>query len=105
MIQVDVVGIAADTQKTWLKTLTLSENATVADALRAAGLPPDAETALFNEAAVASHPLKHHDRIDVLSPLSIDPKEARRLRACAKEPHSPSNRGRHGGNHRLFVAT
>lgn len=104
MIQVDIAGIDAATHKTWLKTVSLEDGATVADALKAAGQPSEAEAAVFNEKANASQPLSDGDRVDVLSPLTVDPMTARRLRLAAKTTPREENRGRHGGRHRLLSA-
>lgn len=66
-------------------TLELAEGATVAQALRAAGWGEDAEItgyAVFGVKAVAETPLRDGDRLELLRPLQIDPKEARRRRAA-----------------------
>ena len=44
------------------------------------------------------------DRLDVAAPLTIDPMEARRLRAQKKAALRDVSRGRHGGRHRLAVS-
>lgn len=103
MIQVDIVGIDADTKKTWLKTVSLPEGAVVADALAAVGLNAATETALFNERTSPDKPLSDGDRIDVLSPLTVDPMTARRLRIEGQTQSAEIHRGRHGGRHRLAV--
>lgn len=102
MIQVDIVGIDAATHKTWLKTVSLPASAKVSDALAAAGLSQPAEVAVFNESVTADHPLADGDRVDVLSPLAVDPMTARRLRLAAKSTPKDESRGRHGGRHRLL---
>ena len=63
--------------------LDLAEGATVADAVEAAGFTAGSEiaTAVFGEAVAAAHPLRDGDRVELLRPLLIDPKEARRRRA------------------------
>lgn len=62
----------------------LPEGATLADAVTAAALP-DTEAvngyAVFGVAAALSTPLRHGDRIELLRPLQVDPKDARRRRA------------------------
>ncbi len=103
MIQVDIVGIDADTKKTWLKTVSLPEGAVVADALAAVGLNAATETAIFNERTSADKQLSDGDRIDVLSPLTVDPMTARRLRIEGQTQSEEIHRGRHGGKHRLAV--
>lgn len=66
------------------RILELDEGATVADALRTAGLPVDEEIAglaIFGVAAVQGTPLRDGDRVELLRALQVDPKQARRLRA------------------------
>lgn len=65
--------------------LDLSEGATVADAIAVCGLPLEGVTdqAVFGERAAPSQVLRHGDRIELLAPLLVDPKEARRRRAVA----------------------
>lgn len=71
--------------------LELNEGATVADALTAvSSIAPFSElsvlerpVAIFGRRVQGSDKLRHGDRIDVLRPLLIDPKEARRRRAAA----------------------
>ena len=67
--------------------LDLPEGATVADAVAAAGFTAGLEiaTAVFGEAVSAAHPLRDGDRVELLRPLLIDPKEARRRRARKPE--------------------
>ena len=62
----------------------LPEGARVVDAVRAAGWETDAEVtgyAVFGVASAADAPLRDGDRVELLRPLVVDPKEARRLRA------------------------
>ena len=64
--------------------LELPTAACVDDALRAAGWGLDAEfvgVAVFGLAASADTVLHEGDRIELLRPLRMDPKQARRLRA------------------------
>ncbi|MGN7918086.1 RnfH family protein [Lysobacter sp. ESA13C] len=68
-------------------TVELADGATVADALAAAGWGADAEIsgyAVFGVKAVADTPLRDGDRLELLRPLQIDPKEARRRRAAER---------------------
>ena len=68
-------------------TVELADGATVADALAAAGWGADAEIsgyALFGVKAVADTPLRDGDRLELLRPLQLDPKEARRRRAAER---------------------
>ncbi|MFC3816140.1 RnfH family protein [Lysobacter sp. GCM10012299] len=64
--------------------LELPEGASVADALREAGLESDPETtgyAVFGVRADAATRLRDGDRLELLRPLQADPKESRRRRA------------------------
>ena len=66
-------------------TLDLPDGATVADALDACGLPLEGITghAVFGERVPATGVLHPGDRLELLGPLLVDPKEARRQRARA----------------------
>lgn len=63
--------------------VVLPEGATVADAITAAALPPAAHVgvAVYGEMVACDQQLRDGDRVELLRPLSIDPKEARRRRA------------------------
>jgi putative ubiquitin-RnfH superfamily antitoxin RatB of RatAB toxin-antitoxin module len=61
----------------------LAEGATVADAVSASGMD-DGEhvaVAVFGERVEAAQVLREGDRVELLRPLTMDPKEARRRRA------------------------
>jgi uncharacterized protein len=63
--------------------LDLAEGATVADALAASGFE-QAEAdgfAVFGERVSVEDALRDGDRLELLRPLQVDPKEARRRRA------------------------
>jgi len=65
-------------------TVALAPGATVGDAVHAAGWALDGEftaVAVFGQAACADTALRAGDRVEVLRPLQLDPKQARRLRA------------------------
>ena len=64
-------------------TLALPEGATVADAIAACGLSMEgvAGQAVFGERAMPADRLRDGDRLELLAPLLVDPKEARRRRA------------------------
>lgn len=66
--------------------LELPAGATVGDAVAASGLPLDAISgyAIHGERAIAARPLRDGDRVELLRPLQVDPKEARRRRAAAR---------------------
>ena len=63
--------------------LELADASTVADALEQSGFTLEWITgfAIFGERVVGEHPLRDGDRLELLRPLQIDPKEARRRRA------------------------
>jgi putative ubiquitin-RnfH superfamily antitoxin RatB of RatAB toxin-antitoxin module len=63
--------------------LDLPATATVADALNASGFDQAGVGgyAVFGERAEAADVLRDGDRVELLRPLQIDPKEARRRRA------------------------
>lgn len=67
--------------------LSLPEGATVADAIDASGLALDGITgyAIHGERAGTATALHDGDRVELLRPLQVDPKEARRRRAAAKD--------------------
>ena len=64
--------------------LELGEGACVADALRAAGWAetPGSDVAVFGVVAAGSTVLRDGDRVELLRPLLVDPKDARRRRAA-----------------------
>ncbi|WP_159016423.1 RnfH family protein [Cognatiluteimonas profundi] len=66
--------------------LELPEGATVGDAVSASGFSTDGVTALavFGERVEPGHRLRDGDRVELLRPLEIDPKDARRRRARPK---------------------
>ncbi|HVR82437.1 MAG TPA: RnfH family protein [Luteimonas sp.] len=68
--------------------LELPDAATVADALAACGFDPMGlgGCAVFGERVVAGDVLHDGDRLELLRPLQIDPKEARRRRATKRTP-------------------
>lgn len=64
--------------------LCLPSGSRVGDALRAAGWALDAEhpgVAVFGVRVSGDHLLAQGDRVELLRPLAMDPKQARRLRA------------------------
>lgn len=65
------------------REVELPEGATVADALVAAALPHHghAAMAIFGETVTTEQVLRDGDRLELLRPLLLDPKEARRRRA------------------------
>jgi putative ubiquitin-RnfH superfamily antitoxin RatB of RatAB toxin-antitoxin module len=91
------VVYALPEQQTVLE-LELPESATVADAVARSGLlrkyPEIGERplacAIYGRAVADSHVLRADDRVEVLRPLQVDPKESRR-RAAARG-RAPSRR-------------
>jgi len=66
--------------------LELPDGARVADALRRSGLdaPELAGIAVYGERVALDTLLHDGDRVELLRPLSVDPKQARRRRALAQ---------------------
>jgi putative ubiquitin-RnfH superfamily antitoxin RatB of RatAB toxin-antitoxin module len=67
-----------------LRVVDVPDQATVGEALQAACWELDAEftgLAVFGLAADADTRLHEGDRVELLRPLQVDPKQARRLRA------------------------
>jgi putative ubiquitin-RnfH superfamily antitoxin RatB of RatAB toxin-antitoxin module len=65
-------------------TVELPAGARVADAVAASGLGVDGVDgyAVFGERVTAATVLEEGDRVELLRPLRVDPKDARRLRAA-----------------------
>ncbi len=88
MITVTLIYATVD-NASWLK-VTVPENATVAQALAAANLAlhwPQVEIdpdrlAIFSQRCELDQALHDGDRIEILRPLLIDPKQARLRRAA-----------------------
>lgn len=90
-IEVTVVYALPDTQA--MVRVEIARDATVLAALAASGLldkfPEIGNTpacAIFGEAAELSRTLRDGDRVEILRPLLIDPKEGRR-RAASRTPN------------------
>lgn len=71
------------------RRLALAPGSTVADAVRASGVlgdgtPADLAFSVWGRLASADQPLRDRDRVEVCRPLTVDPKEARRLRYKGK---------------------
>jgi putative ubiquitin-RnfH superfamily antitoxin RatB of RatAB toxin-antitoxin module len=71
-------------------TVTLEQGATVEDAVRKSGiaatwsLPISPSFAVFGRRAKPTTPLHDGDRVELLRPLLVDPKEARHRRVAKK---------------------
>jgi putative ubiquitin-RnfH superfamily antitoxin RatB of RatAB toxin-antitoxin module len=84
----------------WVVDVALAPGATLGDAVRASGLlaqlsgpGPEGELpplGLFHRRRDPQTPLREGDRIEIYRPLSIDPKEARRLRAASPRKSRPA---------------
>ncbi|MGH8030430.1 MAG: RnfH family protein [Arenimonas sp.] len=87
---VDVEVVYALPDRAWSVRHVLPAPATVGQALQrglpdAPGLEVDpARLAIFGRAVGLDSPLHDGDRIELLRPLQVDPKEARRRRAGAR---------------------
>ena len=81
MIRVEVVR--AWPRRFLAVPLDLADGATVAEAVAASGLPLEdvGGYSLHGERAGPESPLQDGDRVELLRPLLVDPKEARRRRA------------------------
>jgi hypothetical protein len=86
MVRVEVVYCPAPGQVD-LTALELPEGCTVADAVQASGVlvrhglqAAALDVGVWFRVAEMSAPLRDHDRVELYRPLTVDPKEARRLR-------------------------
>ena len=72
----------------WQRAIELPAGSTLAQAIEASGVCgafPDlaagaARVGVWGRAEPLSHVLRDHDRVEIYRPLTVDPKEARRLR-------------------------
>lgn len=81
-MKIQVIAAWPDSYK--LVHVELDEGATVADAVRASGMDGLAGFsgyAVFGQRASSAARLQEGDRVELLRPLLLDPKEARRRRA------------------------
>jgi uncharacterized protein len=91
-VRVSVVYALPDRQV--LVELELPQSATVADAVARSGLVqqfPDIASrplacAIYGRPVADSHGLQGGDRVEILRPLQIDPKESRRQAAARNRP-------------------
>src|SRR3546814_20263535 len=77
-------GIRGWARRVEVGDLVLPAGATVAEAVAASGFGAEGISgfAIHGERAVASTLLRDGDRVELLRPLEVDPKEARRRRAA-----------------------
>ncbi len=70
------------------RLLELPEGATAGEAVAASGIAVEgvAGLAVFGERAGPERPLRDGDRVELLGPLLVDPKDARRRRARDGRP-------------------
>ncbi len=82
------VALAAEPRRVDCVALQLPPGSTVADAVQASGLLPrhglagldGLALAVWGRAVSAGSALRDRDRVEMLRPLQVDPKESRRLR-------------------------
>lgn len=85
----------AEPDRVLRRFVSLAPGATVAEALRRADVaswPLDLDRlglAVFGRRATMDTVLEDHDRVELLRPLIVDPKEARRRRAAKKAASPP----------------
>ena len=95
--RITVEIVYAEPERYWLQRLQLTAGATVQDALDAidrsrfpAHITLDAaRLAVFGRAVKPESALYENDRIELLRPLTRDPKDTRRLRAAANPLKKP----------------
>lgn len=88
MLRVEVVYAARQRQARY--AVELPDRATVRDAIEASGVCaefPEIDLAvnrvgIYDKLASLGSGLRDHDRVEILRPLAVDPKEARRRRAA-----------------------
>ena len=81
-----VTVVSALPHEAGMRTVLLPAGATVGDALVGSGLGPvpGGGTAVFGARVQQAEVLRDGDRVEVLRPLQVDPKEARRKRAGSR---------------------
>ena len=81
-IKVEVVAALPGTADA--VTVSVPAGSTVAEAVRASGLPHHGSFGVFGKSVAADFRLREDDRVELYRPLALDPKEARRQRARKK---------------------
>jgi hypothetical protein len=87
MVTIEVAYASPETQD--LRTLSVAEGSTVEVAIKQSGLLerfPEIDLAknkigIFSQPVALSQPVQAGDRVEIYRPLTIDPKQARQLRA------------------------
>jgi putative ubiquitin-RnfH superfamily antitoxin RatB of RatAB toxin-antitoxin module len=85
MAELRVSVVYAEAARQLTRELSLTVGSTVADAIRNAEIPVDAQAArvgIFGRVVDPATLLRDGDRVEIYRPLKIDPKEARRRRAA-----------------------
>ncbi len=89
--QVNVEVAYAEASRQFLRALELPQGSTVADAIAASNIagecaidPSALLVSIWSKLVAGDTPVQEGDRVELLRPLNIDPKEARRRRAKAK---------------------
>ena len=93
-VRVTVVRCAPGSED--LTEVTLPAGATVADAIRASGVldrwpetvPAAPDVGIWGRACAMTQRLEDGDRVELYRPLTVDPKEARRVRAEVRRRRS-----------------
>lgn len=87
MAEIAVEVVLALPEQVLLRRIRLAAGATVAQAIAAVQLGPDAPAidlqrlGIFGRRVSLEHPLHDGDRVEIYRPLVLDPKESRRRRA------------------------
>lgn len=91
-LRIEVVYCPAPRQVD-IAALSLPPGSTVADAVAKSGMAhrhPEAAAAwrlaVWGRSCESTQPLRDRDRVELLRPLTVDPKEARRLRYKGRRP-------------------
>jgi putative ubiquitin-RnfH superfamily antitoxin RatB of RatAB toxin-antitoxin module len=102
LIEVEIV-FSPGADRVEQRSLQVSVGTPVRDALVLAGLDLEAlqanglhELGIWGRRATMDTPLRERDRIELYRPLTVDPKEARRLRYRGQRAAKPVKRGRGG---------
>lgn len=85
-MRVEVAFALPDRQ--WLETVTVPDDAVVADALRLCGVKErfpevrfdELQAGIWGKPVQRKHALHEGDRVELYRPLEMDPREARRLK-------------------------